>query len=82
MRTRSCISCRTSDDKSVFLRIVKSCDGRIMIDEKQKADGRGAYICKNGKCIDAAEKKNLLSRALKTAVDKSIYEEIRAYCNE
>ena len=82
MRTRSCISCRTRDDKSVFLRIVRTCDDRVVIDEKQKTDGRGAYICKNGKCLEVAAKKNLLSRALKRTVDKSIYEEIRAYCNE
>lgn len=70
---RMCVACRSRGDKSSFLRVVKSKNGIVKIDTAFKAEGRGAYVCANEKCIALAEKKNSLSRALKTNVDRQIY---------
>ena len=42
---RTCIGCNVQKDKNDFVRIVKSKEGNITIDNTGKASGRGAYIC-------------------------------------
>lgn len=42
-------------------------------------NGRGAYICKDSKCINDAIKKNKLSNILKTDIPNSLLEEIKLY---
>ncbi len=73
---RMCIACRRHDGKQGLVRVVKNADGEIKIDTTFKAPGRGAYVCRDKKCIELAEKKNALSRALKANADKTLYEEL------
>lgn len=67
--------------KAEFLRIVRMNDGAVCIDINQKADGRGAYVCKNEKCFEKAEKRKWLSRSLKCDIAPEFYEELRKYVN-
>ena len=48
---RSCLSCRKQAAKSDLLRLVADEDGQIWPDVLQKAPGRGAYVCWQGKCL-------------------------------
>ena len=48
----------------------------VIIDRTGKANGRGAYLCRDEKCIRLAQKKNILKAALKTSFDSEFYEEI------
>ena len=75
---RKCISCRESFNQADLLRICKIKDSMI-IDEKQKAGGRGAYICKNKQCLQLAIKKKALNRAFKTNLDNEIYIQLGEY---
>ena len=43
---RKCVACGNMFEKDKLFRIVRTCDG-IQLDMTQKAQGRGAYICKN-----------------------------------
>lgn len=70
---RMCCVCRESKDKKELIRIVKNKDGEIFIDPTGKANGRGAYICRDGKCASEAEKKKALERSFKTAVGKELF---------
>ena len=70
---RMCCVCRESKDKKELLRIVKNKDGEIFIDPTGKANGRGAYICKDGNCADEAEKRKALERSFKVAVNKELF---------
>ena len=70
---RMCCVCRESKDKKELLRIVKNKDGEIFIDPTGKANGRGAYICKNGTCAEEAEKKKALERSFKVSIDKELF---------
>ena len=74
---RKCIGCRESFDKKSLIRIVKSSEGKISIDFTGKMNGRGAYICKNSKCLEQAFKKKQLDYSFKEKVDPSVYEELR-----
>lgn len=68
---RCCISCRRLADKSEFWRVVRLNNREISINHGM---GRSAYICQTEKCLLTAEKKDRLSRALKTALPKDLYQ--------
>ena len=74
--TRTCVCCRKEMPKNELLRIVRNKDGEIFIDESGKANGRGAYICKDAECIKRFFKSKGLDRAFKTAVPKEVYDKL------
>ena len=70
---RMCAVCRERREKSELLRITKSRDGSIRLDESGKGEGRGAYICKSGDCLKKAEKRRALERSFGCRIDNDIY---------
>lgn len=74
---RTCIGCNEKKEKNELIRIVKNQEGNIEVDLTGKANGRGAYICKNIECLEKAIKTKKLERSLKTKVDLQIYESLR-----
>jgi hypothetical protein len=46
------------------LRVVRTPDGRIEIDESGRLAGRGAYLCRDGGCRTTAIERGTLTRAL------------------
>lgn len=74
---RMCIVCREMKDKRSLLRVVKNKNQEIFIDDSMKADGRGAYICKDKDCIEKLCKTKALNRVFKTNVNESIYLDIQ-----
>ena len=78
-RPRKCVGCGGEGSKGALLRVVRSPEGAVSVNLAGKAPGRGAYICANADCIEAARKKNALSRSLKQPVDKEVYSKLREY---
>lgn len=74
---RTCIGCNEKKEKNKLIRIVKDQEGNINVDLTGKANGRGAYICKNIECLEKAMKTKRLERSLKTKIDLQIYESLR-----
>jgi predicted RNA-binding protein YlxR (DUF448 family) len=74
---RTCVACRSSDEKNGLLRIVRSSTGEIAIDPTGKKPGRGAYICRKPECVAAAAKRKALDRALRAAVPVELIERLR-----
>ena len=74
---RTCIGCNEKKEKKELIRIVKNQDGNINVDTTGKADGRGAYICKNINCLEKAIKTKKLEKSLKTKINSEIYESLR-----
>ena len=68
-----CIVCRQMKEKAELIRLVKDSDG-IFADNTGKAQGRGAYICRGGDCIQKAKKKSALEHAFKCRVEESVYD--------
>lgn len=62
---RTCIGCRKSFRKGEVLRLVAGPHG-VAIDYREKLPGRGAYVCPNPACIEAALKRDGVGRALRT----------------
>jgi predicted RNA-binding protein YlxR (DUF448 family) len=70
---RTCVQCRQVHAKRELIRIVRTAQGTIEIDERGKAAGRGAYLCRNRACWEGAARHERLEHALKTrlsAADK------------
>ena len=47
---RTCIACRTHENKNNLVRIVRTAQGNLDIDSNGNLAGRGAYLCKNVDC--------------------------------
>ncbi|MCY4070725.1 MAG: YlxR family protein [Chloroflexi bacterium] len=65
---RSCVVCRDKMDKRSLTRLV-FVEGNLRIDESGKMNGRGAYLCGNAKCWDAAATRTVLDAALRRELD-------------
>lgn len=75
--TRRCMGCNEAKEKKELIRIVKSKEGRIEVDLTGKKNGRGAYICKNGQCLDKVIKSKRLQRVFEQEIEQEIYENLR-----
>ena len=53
---RTCIACRETRPKRELLRIVRTPEGRILLDPTSKKSGRGAYLCARYSCWQKALK--------------------------
>lgn len=73
---RMCAVCRERREKDSLIRIAKNSNGDIALDSNGAAPGRGAYICRSGPCIKAAQKRRALERAFSTAVPTELYTEL------
>ena len=73
---RMCSFCRALKDKKNLFRIVLENGLAPYIDYTYKAQGRGAYLCKNNECINGARKRHSLERSLSHKVDENIYDEM------
>ena len=62
--TRMCSGCRTRKNKAQLIRICKSKDGVFTVtDGSVNTDGRGAYVCRDSKCVENAIKRKSFSRS-------------------
>ena len=73
---RRCTGCMEMKDKKELIRVVRSDLGDLSLDFTGKKPGRGAYICPNTTCLEAAYKKKGLERSFKQPIPAEIYEEL------
>lgn len=67
--------------KAKLIRTVRGLDGTIGLDITGKADGRGAYLCRDAECLNKLKKRRGLERSYKRAVPAEVYEELEAQLN-
>ncbi len=60
-----------------MLRVVRTPDGQVILDERGKQSGRGAYVCPEPQCVALCLKKNLLEKALKCKIPKELSAALR-----
>ncbi len=73
---RQCTGCGKRKEKKALIRIIRTPDDEIQVDFTGKKNGRGAYICNSVDCLRLAQKRNALSRSLKTEIPVEVYEEL------
>ena len=77
---RMCAVCREMKSRDELYRVVKTPDG-VVLDMAGKTNGRGAYICKDEKCISVARKRAVFERSLSAQVQASVYDKLEELAN-
>ncbi|HTY79933.1 MAG TPA: YlxR family protein [Candidatus Bathyarchaeia archaeon] len=62
---RTCIGCRKKWPKGGLVRLVRGTDGRVVVDDDGRAEGRGAYVCLDPSCLGKALNPGRLGHAFK-----------------
>ena len=73
---RMCSVTREKFPKQELIRVVKTPEGEVKIDETGKLNGHGAYIKKDLEVLEKAKKTKALGRALEVEIPESIYMEL------
>ncbi|WP_366181397.1 YlxR family protein [Actinomyces timonensis] len=62
---RTCIGCRAKAPRSQLLRLALTASGELAVDARALMPGRGAWIHVDPACLDLAERRRALGRALR-----------------
>ena len=79
---RKCVATGESLPKKELIRIVRTPDGNIEIDETGKKNGRGAYLKLSIEALEVAKKKKALARSLECEIPQELYEELQKLFGE
>lgn len=75
---RRCVATGEMHPKKEMIRIVRSKEGEVSVDETGKKSGRGAYVSKTEHAVAEAKRKNVLKHQLEVNISESIYEDLLA----
>lgn len=73
---RMCVVTREKYEKRELLRVVRTPNGEVLIDETSRMNGKGAYLKKDAEVINKARKNKILDRALEVEVPEALYDEM------
>ena len=79
---RQCLGCNEHKPKMELLRVVKTPEGEILLDFTGKKSGRGAYICKDVKCLKKARKSKRIDSNLGVSVPEEVYDRMERELSE
>lgn len=77
---RTCVVCRRKRPKWEMVRVVRTPQGTLEIDNRGKKAGRGAYLCKAQECWEAGLTKKRLEYALKIKMGSEQRAELLEHC--
>ena len=75
---RQCLGCNEHKPKIELLRVVRSPEGEISLDFRGKKSGRGAYICRDVKCLRRARKSRRIDKNLECEIPEEVYDAMEA----
>lgn len=79
---RKCMGCNEKKPKKELIRIVRTPDGEIKLDDKGKISGRGVYICSDCKCFEKARRAKRFERSLEVEIPEKVYIELEERLSE
>ncbi len=68
---RTCVLCGDKRPKHQLIRIVRTNDDSVCIDERSKTSGRGCYVCMDATKLEPRRINDKIKRALKLQTDLS-----------
>ena len=74
---RTCVVTHEKLEKKDLIRVVRTPNGEVLIDESGKLNGRGAYLKKDTDVINKAEKNKILNKHLEVEVKKEVFDELK-----
>lgn len=78
---RKCLGCGEMKPKQELIRAVRSPEGEISLDLTGKKNGRGAYICRDSRCLTAAIKAKRFERAFGCKIKQPVYDSMLSELN-
>jgi len=76
---RTCIACRQARPKRELVRIVRTPQAGVIVDERGKMTGRGAYLCRVRRCWDQGLKGNRLEFVLRATLTPEDRQRLESY---
>lgn len=82
---RTCVACRQTEDQRGLVRLVRGPEGRVTVDERGRAPGRGAYLHPSKRCWERAlagvggKGGGALAHALRATIDEDDRAALTAY---
>ncbi len=73
---RQCMGCNEHKPKIELLRVVRSPEGEISLDFTGKKSGRGAYLCRDIKCLRRARKSRRIDKNLDCSIPEEVYDQM------
>ena len=70
---RKCIGCGEMKGKRELIRVLRTPEGAFLLDATGRKNGRGAYLCRDGQCLEQAIRQKGLERSFKQAVPAEVY---------
>ena len=74
---RTCVVTREKLEKKDLLRVVRTPEGKVIVDDTLKSNGRGAYLKKDISVIEKAKTSKILDKHLEVTVPFNIYEDLK-----
>ena len=75
---RQCLGCNEHKPKKELLRVLRTPEGEVMLDFTGKKSGRGAYICRDVKCLKKARKSRRIERSLGVSIPEVVYDKMES----
>ena len=79
---RQCVGCQEMKSKKEMLRVLKTAEGKIILDATGRKNGRGAYLCFSKECLKNARKNRGLERSLKISIPSEVYDGLEKELSE
>ncbi len=76
---RTCVACGAVRPKRELVRVVRTPEAILTVDETGKRRGRGAYLCLQRSCWEKALAHRRLEQALKTTLTPEAEVQLREY---
>lgn len=73
---RTCIVTKEKYEKKDLIRVVRTPEGKVVVDPSGKMNGRGAYLKKEQEVFLKAKNNKILDRVLEIEVNEDVYEEL------
>ena len=75
---RQCLGCNEHKPKAELIRVVRSPEGEVLLDLTGKKSGRGAYICRDIKCLKKVRKSGRVAHNLECEISPEVYDKMEA----
>lgn len=75
---RQCLGCNEHKPKAELLRVVRTPEGETLLDFTGRKAGRGAYICKDVRCLKRVRKNHRLEKSLSCEISDEVYDRMEA----
>jgi Predicted nucleic-acid-binding protein implicated in transcription termination len=77
---RTCVVSREKLPKNELVRVVRTPEQTIVIDETGRINGRGAYLKLDAQIIEKAKKSKVLEKHLEISIPEEIFDELLKKC--